>query len=157
MNEIYPVPELFKKTARTTQEQYFERYQQSIEHPNEFWAEAARKLDWIKPFTQVKNTNFDKDNYKVEWFADGQLNVSANCLDRHLKEHPHKPAIIWEGDHPSRHKVISFESLHDEVCRFANVLKKRGIVKGDRVVLYMPMVPEAAIAMLACTRIGAVH
>ena len=157
MNEIYPVPELFKKTARTTEEQYFERYQQSIEHPNEFWAEAARKLDWIKPFTQVKNTNFDKDNYKVEWFADGQLNVSANCLDRHLKEHPHKPAIIWEGDHPSRHKVISFESLHDEVCRFANVLKKRGIAKGDRVVLYMPMVPEAAIAMLACTRIGAVH
>ena len=157
MNEIYPVPELFKKTARTTEEQYFERYQQSIEHPNEFWAEAARKLDWMKPFTQVKNTNFDKDNYKVEWFADGQLNVSANCLDRHLKEHPHKPAIIWEGDHPSRHKVISFESLHDEVCRFANVLKKRGIVKGDRVVLYMPMVPEAAIAMLACTRIGAVH
>ena len=157
MNEIYPVPELFKKNARTTEEQYFERYQQSIEHPNEFWAEAARKLDWIKPFTQVKNTNFDKDHYKVEWFADGQLNVSANCLDRHLKEHPHKPAIIWEGDHPSRHKVISFESLHDEVCRFANVLKKRGIVKGDRVVLYMPMVPEAAIAMLACTRIGAVH
>ena len=157
MNEIYPVPELFKKTARTTEEQYFERYQQSIDHPNEFWAEAARKLDWIKPFTQVKNTNFDKDHYKVEWFADGQLNVSANCLDRHLKEHPYKPAIIWEGDHPSRHKVISFESLHDEVCRFANVLKKRGIVKGDRVVLYMPMVPEAAIAMLACTRIGAVH
>ena len=157
MNEIYPVPELFKKTARTTEEQYFERYQQSIENPNEFWAEAARKLDWMKPFTQVKNTNFDKDHYKVEWFADGQLNVSANCLDRHLKEHPHKPAIIWEGDHPSRHKVISFESLHDEVCRFANVLKKRGIVKGDRVVLYMPMVPEATIAMLACTRIGAVH
>ena len=157
MNEIYPVPELFKKTARTTEEQYFERYQQSIENPNEFWAEAARKLDWMKPFTQVKNTNFDKDHYKVEWFADGQLNVSANCLDRHLKEHPHKPAIIWEGDHPSRHKVISFESLHDEVCRFANVLKKCGIVKGDRVVLYMPMVPEAAIAMLACTRIGAVH
>ena len=157
MNEIYPVPELFKKTARTTEEQYFERYQQSIENPNEFWAEAARKLDWMKPFTKVKNTNFDKDHYKVEWFADGQLNVSANCLDRHLKEHPHKPAIIWEGDHPSRHKVISFESLHDEVCRFANVLKKCGIVKGDRVVLYMPMVPEAAIAMLACTRIGAVH
>ena len=157
MNEIYPVPELFKKTARTTEEQYFERYQQSIDHPNEFWAEAARKLDWMKPFTQVKNTNFDKDHYKVEWFADGQLNVSANCLDRHLKEHPYKPAIIWEGDHPSRHKVISFESLHDEVCRFANVLKKRGIVKGDRVVLYMPMVPEATIAMLACTRIGAVH
>lgn len=157
MNELYPVPAHFKKTARTSEEQYFERYKQSIEQPDEFWAEAANKLDWIKPFTQVKNTNFSPDQYKVEWFADGQLNVSENCLDRHLKEHPHKPAIIWEGDHPSRHKIISFEELHDEVCRFANVLKKRGVSKGDRVVLYMPMVPEAAIAMLACTRIGAVH
>ena len=157
MNELYPVPEHFKKTARTSEEQYFERYQQSIENPDEFWGEAAKKLDWIKPFTQVKNTNFSPDQYKVEWFADGELNVSENCLDRHLKEHPHKPAIIWEGDHPSRHKIISFEELHDEVCRFANVLKKRGVTKGDRVVLYMPMVPEAAIAMLACTRIGAVH
>ncbi|OTG64218.1 acetate--CoA ligase [Acinetobacter silvestris] len=157
MKEIYPVPEVFAKTARTNEQQYFERYQQSIADPNGFWAEAANKLDWIKPFTQVKNTNFDKDNFKIEWFADGQLNVSSNCLDRHLKEHPHKPAIIWEGDHPSRHKIISFEALHDEVCRFANVLKKNGISKGDRVVLYMPMIPEAAIAMLACTRIGAVH
>ncbi len=157
MNELYPVPEHFKKTARTSEEQYFERYQQSIENPDEFWGEAAKKLDWIKPFTQVKNTNFSPDQYQVEWFADGELNVSENCLDRHLKEHPHKPAIIWEGDHPSRHKIISFEALHDEVCRFANVLKKRGVTKGDRVVLYMPMVPEAAIAMLACTRIGAVH
>ena len=157
MNEIYPVPEQFVKTARTNEQQYFERYQQSVEHPDEFWAEAARKLDWIKPFTQVKNTNFDKDNFKIEWFADGELNVSANCLDRHLKEHPLKPAIIWEGDHPSRHKIISFEELHDEVCRFANVMKKHGVTKGDRVVLYMPMIPEAAIAMLACTRIGAVH
>jgi acetyl-CoA synthetase len=157
MNEIYPVPEVFKKTARTNEDQYFERYKASIENPDAFWSDAAKKLDWIKPFSQVKNTNFDKDNYKVEWFADGQLNVSENCLDRHLKEHPHKPAIIWEGDHPSRHKIISFEELHDEVCRFANVLKKHGVVKGDRVVLYMPMVPEAAITMLACTRIGAVH
>lgn len=157
MKEIYPVPDVFAKTARTNQQQYFERYQQSITHPNEFWAEAAKQLDWIKPFTQVKNTNFDPANFKIEWFADGQLNVSSNCLDRHLKEHPHKPAIIWEGDHPSRHKIISFEELHDEVCRFANVLKKHGITKGDRVVLYMPMIPEAAIAMLACTRIGAVH
>lgn len=157
MNELYPVPEQFKKTARTNEQQYFDRYQQSIEQPDEFWADAAKKLDWIKPFTQVKNTNFDPANFKVEWFADGQLNVSENCLDRHLKEHPHKPAIIWEGDHPSRHKIISFSALHDEVCRFANVLKKHGVVKGDRVVLYMPMIPEASIAMLACTRIGAVH
>ena len=157
MNEIYPVPEQFVKTARTNEQQYFERYQQSIDDPNTFWAEAANKLEWMKPFTQVKNTSYDKDNFKIEWFADGELNVSANCLDRHLKEHPLKPAIIWEGDHPSRHKIISFEELHDEVCRFANVLKKNGIGKGDRVILYMPMIPEAAIAMLACTRIGAVH
>lgn len=157
MNEIYPVPEEFAKTARTNEQQYFQRYQQSIQHPNEFWAESAKKLDWMRPFSQVQNCNYDQNNFKIEWFSDGQLNVSANCLDRFLKEHPHKPAIIWEGDHPSRHKVISFESLHDEVCRFANVLKKRGIRKGDRVVLYMPMVPETAVAMLACTRIGAVH
>lgn len=157
MNEIYPVPEEFKKTARTVEADYFKRYQHSIENPDEFWAEQAKIVDWIKPFTQVKNTSFDKDNFKIEWFADGELNVSANCLDRHLKEHPHKPAIIWEGDHPSRHKIVSYKELHDEVCRFANVLKKYGIGKGDRVVLYMPMVTEAAIAMLACARIGAVH
>ena len=157
MKEIYPVPEQFKTTARTVESEYFKRYQQSIEQPNEFWAEQAQKLDWIKPFSQVKNTSFDPNHFKIEWFADGELNVSANCLDRHLKEHPHKPAIIWEGDHPSRHKIISFKELHDEVCRFANVLKKHGISKGDRVVLYMPMIAEAAISMLACARIGAVH
>ena len=157
MKEVYPVPEEFKKTARTNEAEYFERYQQSIEHPEDFWAEQAHKLEWITPFTQVKNTNFDKENFKIEWFADGELNVCANCLDRHLKEHPYKPAIIWEGDHPSRHKIISYMELHDEVCRFANVLKKNGVKKGDRVVLYMPMVSEAAISMLACARIGAVH
>nr|WP_279052321.1 acetate--CoA ligase [Acinetobacter tandoii] len=157
MKEVYPVPEEFKKTARTNEAEYFERYQQSIEYPEDFWAEQAHKLEWITPFTQVKNTNFDKDNFKIEWFADGELNVCANCLDRHLKEHPYKPAIIWEGDHPSRHKIISYMELHDEVCRFANVLKKNGVKKGDRVVLYMPMVSEAAISMLACARIGAVH
>lgn len=157
MKDIYPVPEAFEKTARTNEEQYFQRYQYSIDHTDAFWAEAASKLEWIKPFTQVQNCSFDAENFKIEWFADGQLNVSANCLDRHLKEHPHKPAIIWEGDHPSRHKIISFEELHDEVCRFANVLKKHGVQKGDRVVMYMPMVSEAAICMLACTRIGAVH
>ncbi len=157
MKEIYPVPEGFKKTARTNEADYFERYQKSIDHPEEFWAEQANKLEWIKPFTKVKDTSFEENNFKVEWFADGQLNISANCLDRHLKEHPYKPAIIWEGDHPSRHKIISFSELHDETCRFANVLKKNGVKKGDRVVLYMPMVSEVAISMLACARIGAVH
>ena len=157
MKELYPVPDAFAKTARTNEQQYFERYQDSISNLDDFWAEAAKKLDWIKPFTKVNGSSYDPNNFKIEWFADGQLNVSENCLDRHLKEHPLKPAIIWEGDHPSRHKIISFVELHDEVCRFANVLKKQGVGKGDRVVLYMPMIPEAAIAMLACTRIGAVH
>ncbi|WP_326518040.1 acetate--CoA ligase [Acinetobacter sp. CAAS 2-6] len=157
MNERYPVPEAFKKTARTLQEDYLQRYQYSIQYPEQFWAEQAQRIDWIKPFTQVKNTSFDKDNFHIEWFADGELNVCANCLDRHLAVHPQKPAIIWEGDHPSRHKIISYQELYAEVCRFANVLKKYGIAKGDRVVLYMPMVSEAAIAMLACARIGAVH
>ena len=157
MKELYPVPDAFAKTARTNEQQYFERYQDSISNLDAFWAEAAKKLDWIKPFTKVNGSSYDPNNFKIEWFADGQLNVSENCLDRHLKEHPLKPAIIWEGDHPSRHKIISFVELHDEVCRFANVLKKQGVGKGDRVILYMPMIPEAAIAMLACTRIGAVH
>ena len=157
MKELYPVPDAFAKTARTNEQQYFERYQDSISNLDDFWAEAAKKLDWIKPFTKVNGSSYDPNNFKIEWFADGQLNVSENCLDRHLKEHPLKPAIIWEGDHPSRHKIISFVELHDEVCRFANVLNKQGVGKGDRVVLYMPMIPEAAIAMLACTRIGAVH
>ena len=157
MKEIYPVPDAFAKTARTNEQQYFERYQQSIDDPDTFWAEAAKKLDWIKPFTKVNGSSYDPNNFKIEWFADGQLNVSENCLDRHLKEHPLKPAIIWEGDHPSRHKIISFVELHDEVCRFANVMKKQGVGKGDRVVLYMPMVSEVAISMLACARIGAVH
>ena len=157
MQEIYPVPEEFKKTARTLEHEYFQRYQQSLDDPDHFWAEQARHIDWIKPFTQVKNTSYDPEHFKIEWFADGQLNVCANCLDRHLKEHPHKPAIIWEGDHPSRHKIISYKELYSEVCRFANALKKYGISKGDRVILYMPMVSEATIAMLACARIGAVH
>ena len=157
MKDIYPVPEEFKKTARTLTSDYFKRYQQSIDQPDVFWAEQAQKLDWIKPFTQVKNSSFDPDHFKIEWFADGELNVSANCLDRYLKIHPHKPAIIWEGDDPTQHKSISFQELHEQVCRFANVLKKNGVGKGDRVVLYMPMIVEAAISMLACTRIGAVH
>jgi len=114
-------------------------------------------VDWIKPFSIVKDISYDPNHFKIEWFADGQLNVSANCLDRHLITHPDKPAIIWEGDHPAEHKIISYRELHAEVCRFANVLKNQGVKVGDRVTLYMPMIPETAIAMLACTRIGAVH
>ena len=154
---LYPVPEHFLKTARTTAEQYEEKYAASIQNNEQFWQQQAQILDWIKPFSKVRDVSLNKQDLHIEWFGDGQLNVSANCLDRHLKTHPDKPAIIWEGDHPHRHKIISFRELHDEVCRFANVLKKRGVKKGDRGTLYMPMIPEAAIAMLACTRIGAVH
>ena len=155
--QLYPVPEHFLKTARTTADQYAEKYNASIENNEQFWQQQAQVLDWIKPFTKVRDVSLDKKDLHIEWFSDGELNVSANCLDRHLLTHPDKPAIIWEGDHPSQHKIISFRELHDEVCRFANVLKKRGVKKGDCVTLYMPMIPEAAIAMLACTRIGAVH
>ncbi|TEU26834.1 acetate--CoA ligase [Alkanindiges illinoisensis] len=155
--QVYPVPDKFLKNARTTAEDYAAKYQQSVTDNTQFWREQAQSIDWIKPFTKVRDVSFDKDNFHVEWFGDGQLNVSANCLDRHVANHPDKPAIIWEGDHPYRHKIISFRELHQEVCRFANVLKKQGVKKGDRVTLYMPMIPEAAIAMLACTRIGAVH
>jgi acetyl-CoA synthetase len=129
MKEIYPVPDKFKEMARISEADYFKRYQDSIEQPEVFWAQEAKNIDWIKPFTQVKNTSFNADNFKIEWFADGELNVSANCLDRHLKDNPLKPAIIWEGDHPSRHKIISFSELHDEVCRFANVLKNKAFAR----------------------------
>lgn len=155
--QLYPVPEHFLKTARTTAEEYEAKYTESIDNNEQFWQQEAQIIDWMKPFTKVRDVSFDKKDLHVEWFADGQLNVSANCLDRHLVNHPDKPAIIWEGDHPSQHKIISFRELHDEVCRFANVLKKQGVKKGDCVTLYMPMIPEAAIAMLACTRIGAIH
>ena len=155
--QLYPVPAQFLANARTTAKQYQATYADSVENNEQFWQQQAQILDWIKPFTKVRDVSLDKKDLHIKWFNDGQLNVSANCLDRHLLTHPDKPAIIWEGDHPSQHKIISFRELHDEVCRFANVLKKRGVKKGDRVTLYMPMIPEAAIAMLACTRIGAVH
>lgn len=157
MTDLYPVPDALAQSARTNAADYATRYAQSIEHPEQFWAQQAQQIDWIKPFSQVKNSSYALDDFKIEWFADGQLNVSANCLDRYIATHPDKTAIIWEGDDPSQHKHISFQALYDDVCRFANVLKQQGVQKGDRVVLYMPMVPEAAISMLACARIGAVH
>ncbi len=153
----YSASASFVENARTTQQQYEQQYARSVSDPDGFWREQAQSIDWIKPFSKVKDTSYNKENFHIEWFADGQLNVSANCLDRHLATHPDKPAIIWEGDHPSQHKIISFRELHDEVCRFANVLKGKGVKRGDRVTLYMPMIPEAAVAMLACTRLGAVH
>ncbi len=155
--QLYPVPASFAAKARTSPLEYQTRYQQSIDDNDQFWRDEAQCVEWIKPFSIVKEISYDPHNFKIEWFADGQLNVSANCLDRHLLTHPDKPAIIWEGDHPAEHKIISYRELHAEVCRFANVLKNQGVKVGDRVTLYMPMIPETAIAMLACTRIGAVH
>ena len=138
-------------------EQYQAMYKESVENPDAFWAEHGKRIDWIKPFTKVKNTSFNKDDLHIKWFEDGTLNVSANCIDRHLAEHADQTAIIWEGDSPDQQQHVSYQQLHDEVCKLANGLKKLGVKKGDRVIIYMPMVPQAAYAMLACARIGAVH
>jgi acetyl-CoA synthetase len=156
-SNIFPVPNSIKQQTHADQGQYNKLYQWSVDDPDGFWAEQGKRLDWIKPFTQVCDSNFSKDNANIKWFADGQLNASYNCIDRHLKTHPNRTAIIWEGDEPDWHKHISYRELHDQVCKIANGLKRLGVAKGDRVIIYMPMVPEAAYAMLACARIGAVH
>lgn len=160
MTKVYPTSPEFAAKANTNPEKYAQTYQKSVASDGgneQFWGERAELIDWIKKPSQIKNVNYDLDDFGIKWFEDGVLNVSANCLDRHLKENPYKPAIIWEGDHPSLHKIISYKELHAEVCRLGNALRKMGVEKGDRVTLYMPMIPEAAVAMLACTRIGAVH
>ncbi|MDI6949346.1 acetate--CoA ligase, partial [Serratia sp. Se-RSmG] len=131
--------------------------QQSVQDPEAFWGEHGKILDWIKPYTKVKNTSFDPGHVSIRWFEDGTLNLAANCLDRHLAERGDQTAIIWEGDDPTQSKNVTYKQLHHDVCQFANVLKKLGVKKGDVVAIYMPMVPEAAVAMLACARIGAVH
>lgn len=154
---IYPVKEYIKATAHADNDTYLEMYQRSIDDPEAFWNEHGKIVDWITPFSQVKNTSFEPGNIDIRWFEDGTLNVSANCIDRHLAERGDDVAIIWEGDDPADDKTLTFNQLHQEVCRFSNVLKAQGVNKGDVVCLYMPMVPEAAIAMLACTRIGAIH
>jgi acetyl-CoA synthetase len=154
---LIPVPEEWKKRAYMTRGQYEGAYADSIRDPDGFWGKAAERLDWIKPFTKVKNTSWDPDNLSIKWFEDGALNVSANCIDRHLAKRAGQTAIIWEGDDPKDSRHITYQQLHEEVCKFANVLKARGAKRGDRITIYMPMIPEAAYAMLACTRIGAVH
>lgn len=138
-------------------QQYEAMYQQSINVPDTFWGEQGKILDWIKPYQKVKNTSFAPGNVSIKWYEDGTLNLAANCLDRHLQENGDRTAIIWEGDDASQSKHISYKELHRDVCRFANTLLELGIKKGDVVAIYMPMVPEAAVAMLACARIGAVH
>ena len=136
---------------------YQEMYQRSLTDSDSFWAEHGKRIDWIKPYSKISSVSYDKSDLHIRWYEDGSLNAAANCLDRHLADRGEQTAIIWEGDEPDQHKHISYNALHAEVCRFANALRTRGIKKGDRVTIYMPMIPEAAVAMLACARIGAVH
>ncbi|WP_285423294.1 MULTISPECIES: acetate--CoA ligase [unclassified Pseudomonas] len=154
---LYPVrPEVAAQTL-TDEATYKAMYQQSVVNPDGFWREQAQRLDWIKPFTTVKQTSFDDHRVDIKWFADGTLNVSYNCLDRHLAERGDQVAIIWEGDDPSESRNITYRELHEEVCKFANALRGQDVHRGDVVTLYMPMIPEAVVAMLACARIGAIH
>lgn len=153
-----PVSAEWRERAFIDRATYEAMYARSISDPEGFWREEARRIDWIKPFTKVKNTSWDLDNLFIKWFEDGTLNVSANCIDRHLPKRAKQTAIIWEPDDPNEDpRHITYEELHREVCLFANVLKKHGVKRGDRVTIYLPMIPEAAYAMLACARVGAVH
>ena len=146
-----------KRTALIDNEKYLQEYERSINDPENFWAEHGQRIDWIKPYTRIKDVSYSEKDLPIKWFYDGTLNVSSNCLDRHLEKRGDQTAIIWEGDDPKEDKRITFKELHSEVCKFANALKELGVKKGDRVTIYMPMIPEAAVAMLACARGGAIH
>ena len=154
--KIYPVQKPVKARALIDKEKYLKWYEESVENPDKFWGKHGKRIDWFKPYTKVKNTSFT-GKVSIKWFEDGQTNVSYNCIDRHLKTNGDQVAIIWEGDNPYIDKKVTYNELYEHVCRMANVLKKHGVKKGDRVTIYMPMIPEAAYAMLACARIGAVH
>ncbi len=153
---VHRVQPAWKENALIDNETYLEWYENSIKDPEKFWEKHGKRIDWFTPYTKVKNTSFEGD-VSIKWFEDGVTNVSYNCIDRHLEERGDQTAIIWEGDNPYDDRKITYRELHDRVCRLANVMKSNGVKKGDRVTIYMPMIPEAAYAMLACTRIGAVH
>jgi acetyl-CoA synthetase len=153
----YAVAPEWASRAWLDEAKYQKLYERSVADPDGFWAENGRRVDWIKPYTKVKNTSFDPHNVAIKWFEDGTLNVSVNCIDRHLATRGDQVAIIWEGDDPTLDEKITYRQLHERVCRFANVLKAHGVKKGDRVTIYLPMIPEAAYAMLACARLGAIH
>jgi len=155
--KVYSVPEAWQSAAYVDAAGYEEMYEASTANPDAFWGEHGKRLDWIKPYATVKNTSFAADNVSIKWFEDGTLNVCANCVDRHLPARADQVAIIWEGDEPDMDLKVTYQQLYDHVCRFANVLKKLGGKKGDRITIYMPMIPEAVYAMLACARIGAIH
>jgi acetyl-CoA synthetase len=154
---IHPVTPEWAKRAYVDEAKYNEMYARSIKDPNGFWSEAAQRVDWIKPFTKVENTSFEMGKVSIKWFEDGVLNAAYNCIDRHLEKRGDQTAIIWEGDDPSQSRHITYRELHDEVCKMANILRLRNVKKGDRVTIYLPMIPEAAYAILACARIGAIH
>ena len=154
--QVHRVQPAWKKDALIDNETYLKWYKESVKNPEKFWARHGKRIDWMKRYTKVKNTSFD-GKVSIKWFEDGQTNVSVNCIDRHLKKRGNQTAIIWEGDNPYDDKKITYNELYEHVCRLANVMKKHGVKKGDRVTIYMPMIPEAAYAMLACTRIGAIH
>ena len=154
---IFPVTAETAKGAHVDAAAYEAMYRRSVEDPEGFWAEQAGRLDWIKPFTRVKDVSWARDDLHIRWFEDGTLNASANCLDRHLAERGGQTAIVWEGDDPALSEHITYRDLHERVCKFANVLKARGVERGDRVTIYLPMIPEIAVAVLACARIGAIH
>ncbi len=156
-DKIYDIPPEWKQRAYVDDAKYRDMYAASVADPDKFWAEHAKRVDWIKPFSRVKNTSFAPDKISIKWFEDGTLNAAYNCIDRHLPKRAKQTAIIWEGDDPKDAKHITYQELHDEVCRFANILRNRNVKKGDRVTIYLPMIPEAAYAMLACARIGAIH
>ncbi len=156
-DKIYEIPAEWKQRGFIDDAKYQEMYKRSVADPNGFWGEHAKRITWMKPFTKVKNTSYAPDNVSIKWFEDGTLNAAYNCIDRHLAKRANQTAIIWEGDDPKDDKKITYQELHDEVCRMANILRNRNVEKGDRVTIYMPMIPEAAYAMLACARIGAVH
>jgi acetyl-CoA synthetase len=155
--KVYAVPAAWKKRAYVDDAAYKKMYAESVKDPAKFWGKHAKRLDWFKTPRKIKNTSFANPNVSIKWFEDGILNVSHNCIDRHLKKRGDQVAIIWEGDNPYDDKKITYRELHGHVCRLANVMKKHGVKKGDRVTIYMPMIPETAYAMLACTRIGAMH
>ena len=155
--QVFQPPEALAKRTHVTAAQYEHLYERSIHDPEGFWAGMAQRIDWFKKPTVIKNCSFDVGNLYVRWYEDGILNACHNCIDRHLPHRAQQTALLWEGDEPGEHKAISYSELKSEVCRIANALKARGVKKGDRVTIYMPMVPEAIYAMLACARIGAVH
>ena len=156
-NRTFPPSDEGASRAHIDIQGYQKAYAESLSDPDSFWAEHGKRIDWIQPYTKISDVSYDKPDVHIKWYEDGTLNASANCLDRHLETRGDKTAILWEGDDPADAKHITFKELHAQVCRFANALKARGVYKGDRVTIYMPMVPEAAVAMLACARIGAIH